>query len=184
MFDAGFMGLKLLCSPIHGNGNLHQLRSRRIQWQRNPAATKSFTCRPNFARARAAIARRQSCCHGGGFAARARRRRVGVGRRPARGGAADRGRATRRRPCDIHRAGIEIRLAPGWKTYWRYPGDSGIPPRFDFSHSTNVKSVTVRYPAPQRLTDESGTSIGYKHGVVFPLEIVPQDAAQAGRACR
>ena len=33
----------------------------------------------------------------------------------------------------VHRAGIEIRLAPGWKTYWRYPGDSGIPPRFDFS---------------------------------------------------
>src|SRR5512134_1370659 len=50
------------------------------------------------------------------------------------------------------RAGVEIRLAPGWKTYWRYPGDSGVPPRFDFSGSQNVKSVTVRYPAPQRLT--------------------------------
>jgi DsbC/DsbD-like thiol-disulfide interchange protein len=75
----------------------------------------------------------------------------------------------------VHRAGVEIRLAPGWKTYWRYPGDSGIPPRFDFSSSTNVKSVTVRYPAPQRLIDDGGTSIGYKHGVVFPLEIVPQD---------
>ena len=78
----------------------------------------------------------------------------------------------------VRRAGIEIRLAPGWKTYWRYPGDSGIPPRFDFSHSKNVKFVTVRYPAPHRLTDESGTSIGYKHGVVFPLDIVPQNAAQ------
>jgi DsbC/DsbD-like thiol-disulfide interchange protein len=78
----------------------------------------------------------------------------------------------------VHRAGIEIRLAPGWKTYWRYPGDSGIPPRFDFSNSKNVKSVTVRYPAPHRLTDESGTSIGYKTNVVFPLDIVPQNAAQ------
>ena len=78
----------------------------------------------------------------------------------------------------VHRAGIEIRLAPGWKTYWRYPGDSGIPPRFDFSSSKNVKSVTVRYPAPHRLTDESGTSIGYKDGVVFPLDVVPQNAAQ------
>jgi DsbC/DsbD-like thiol-disulfide interchange protein len=78
----------------------------------------------------------------------------------------------------VHRAGIEIRLAPGWKTYWRYPGDSGIPPRFDFSNSRNVKSVTVRYPAPHRLTDESGTSIGYKTNVVFPLDIVPQNAAQ------
>ena len=76
------------------------------------------------------------------------------------------------------RAGIEIRLMPGWKTYWRYPGDSGIPPRFDFSGSQNVKSVTVRYPAPQRLTDESGTTIGYKHDVVFPLDIVKEDAGK------
>jgi DsbC/DsbD-like thiol-disulfide interchange protein len=82
------------------------------------------------------------------------------------------GRAT------IHHAGVEIRLAPGWKTYWRYPGDSGIPPRFDFTASRNLKSVTIRYPAPRRLADEGGTSIGYKSGVVFPLEIVPQDPAQ------
>jgi DsbC/DsbD-like thiol-disulfide interchange protein len=81
-------------------------------------------------------------------------------------------------PATIHRAGVEIRLAPGWKTYWRYPGDSGIPPRFDFTRSRNLKSVTIRYPAPHRLADEGGTSIGYKNGVVFPLDIVPQDAAQ------
>jgi len=78
----------------------------------------------------------------------------------------------------VRRAGIEIRLAPGWKTYWRYPGDSGIPPRFDFSQSTNVKSVTVRYPAPQRLADDGGISIGYKHDVVFPLDVVAQDAGK------
>jgi DsbC/DsbD-like thiol-disulfide interchange protein len=75
-------------------------------------------------------------------------------------------------------AGVELRLTPGWKTYWRYPGDSGLPPRFDFSGSRNVKSVTVRWPAPQRLTDESGTTIGYKHDVVFPLEIVPDDPSK------
>jgi DsbC/DsbD-like thiol-disulfide interchange protein len=78
----------------------------------------------------------------------------------------------------IQRAGIEIRLGAGWKTYWRYPGDSGVPPRFDFSKSRNVKSVSVRWPAPERLTDEGGTSIGYKHDVTFPLDIVPQDAGK------
>jgi DsbC/DsbD-like thiol-disulfide interchange protein len=77
-----------------------------------------------------------------------------------------------------HNAGVEIRLAPGWKTYWRYPGDSGLPPRFNFSNSRNVKSVTVRWPAPQRLTDEGGTSIGYKHDVVFPLEVVAKDSSK------
>jgi DsbC/DsbD-like thiol-disulfide interchange protein len=78
----------------------------------------------------------------------------------------------------IHRAGIDFRLTRGWKTYWRYPGDSGIPPRFDFTHSENVKAIAVRWPAPHRLEDESGTTIGYKQDFVLPLEILPQDAAK------
>lgn len=76
------------------------------------------------------------------------------------------------------RAGIEIKLAPAWKTYWRYPGDSGVPPRFDFAGSQNVKSVEVLWPAPHRFSDESGVTIGYKDDVIFPLRIVPQDAAK------
>jgi DsbC/DsbD-like thiol-disulfide interchange protein len=73
------------------------------------------------------------------------------------------------------RAGVELKLRPGWKTYWRYPGDSGVPPRFDFARSENVRDVTVLWPAPQRMSDGSGTSIGYSAGVVFPLRIVPVD---------
>lgn len=76
------------------------------------------------------------------------------------------------------RAGVELKLSPGWKTYWRYPGDSGVPPRFDFSRSTNVRSVTVAWPAPHRFTDGPGFSIGYRGGVIFPLQIVPEDAAK------
>jgi DsbC/DsbD-like thiol-disulfide interchange protein len=78
----------------------------------------------------------------------------------------------------VLRAGVELRLGTGWKTYWRYPGDSGVPPRFDFSKSTNIKSVAVRWPAPHRFTDENGASIGYKGGVLLPLEIVPADPNQ------
>src|SRR5712671_4274365 len=73
------------------------------------------------------------------------------------------------------RAGVEIRLNPGWKTYWRYPGDSGVPPRFDFAGSQNVKSIEVAWPAPHAFTDDSGTSIGYKNSVIFPLRIAPED---------
>jgi DsbC/DsbD-like thiol-disulfide interchange protein len=73
------------------------------------------------------------------------------------------------------RAGVEIRLSSGWKTYWRYPGDSGVPPRFDFAASQNVKSIEVAWPAPHAFTDDSGTSIGYKDGVIFPLRVVPED---------
>jgi DsbC/DsbD-like thiol-disulfide interchange protein len=67
------------------------------------------------------------------------------------------------------RAGIEIKMQPGWKTYWRYPGDSGVPPHFDFSGSENLKAATVLYPAPHLFTDETGQSLGYKDKVVFPL---------------
>ncbi|HWL73674.1 MAG TPA: protein-disulfide reductase DsbD domain-containing protein, partial [Burkholderiaceae bacterium] len=48
----------------------------------------------------------------------------------------------------VLRAGVEIKMQPGWKTYWRYPGDSGVPPAFDFAASDNVKSATVLWPAP------------------------------------
>ena len=71
------------------------------------------------------------------------------------------------------RAGIEIKLQLGWKTYWRYPGDSGVPPRFDFSGSENLKSAKVLYPAPHLFADESGNSLGYKDAVIFPVLISP-----------
>lgn len=79
----------------------------------------------------------------------------------------------------VFRGGVEIVLTPGWKTYWRYPGDAGIPPRFDWSASENVASVDVFYPAPMRITDGSGqTSIGYEEHVIFPLRIHPKDASR------
>jgi DsbC/DsbD-like thiol-disulfide interchange protein len=72
-------------------------------------------------------------------------------------------------------AGIEMKLLPGWHTYWRYPGDSGVPPRFDFSGSDNLKSAKVLFPAPQVHTDEAGSTIGYEGSVVFPVDVTPKD---------
>src|SRR4051794_26062363 len=69
--------------------------------------------------------------------------------------------------------GIAFQLQPGWKTYWRTPGDSGVPPRFDFSKSDNVEAVTVLWPAPTKFDDGAGGhSLGYKQQVVLPLRIV------------
>jgi DsbC/DsbD-like thiol-disulfide interchange protein len=76
------------------------------------------------------------------------------------------------------RAGVEIRLMRGWHTYWRYPGDSGVPPQFSFDGSRNLKHVDVLWPAPERITDSSGTSIGYSADVIFPLRVVPQQAGK------
>ncbi|HXF53641.1 MAG TPA: protein-disulfide reductase DsbD domain-containing protein [Hyphomicrobiaceae bacterium] len=76
-------------------------------------------------------------------------------------------------------AGVEIRLADGWKTYWRQPGDSGgIPPRFDWTGSVNLSGARVLYPAPERLSDPTGESIGYKKSVIFPVELTPANPTQ------
>src|SRR3982074_15183 len=72
--------------------------------------------------------------------------------------------------------GIAIQLQPGWKTYWRTPGDSGVPPRFDFSKSDNVEAVTVLWPAPMKFDDGAGgVSLGYKQKVVLSLRIVAKN---------
>ncbi len=73
------------------------------------------------------------------------------------------------------RAGVEIRLQKGWHTYWRYPGDSGIPPQFDFSRSDNVREVEVLWPAPKRLPEAGNISIGYDRDVILPLRVTTRD---------
>jgi len=71
--------------------------------------------------------------------------------------------------------GIAIQLDPGWKTYWRTSGDSGVPPRFDFTKSDNIEAVTVLWPAPMKFDDGAGGfSLGYHDQVVLPLRIVPK----------
>ena len=79
------------------------------------------------------------------------------------------------------RAGIEIKLDPGWHTYWRYPGDAGVPPRFDFSGSDNLQTAKVLYPAPTLYSDDSGQTLVYDKGVIFPVVVTPK---QAGKPVR
>lgn len=73
------------------------------------------------------------------------------------------------------RAGIEIRLKPGWHTYWRYPGDAGVPPQFDFKASQNLKSIDVLFPAPVKMLEAGAVTIGYDSDVILPLRVLPQD---------
>jgi DsbC/DsbD-like thiol-disulfide interchange protein len=72
--------------------------------------------------------------------------------------------------------GIAFQLEAGWKTYWRTPGDSGVPPRFDFSKSENIEAVTVLWPAPTKFDDGAGGhSLGYHNQIVLPLRIVAKN---------
>ena len=75
-------------------------------------------------------------------------------------------------------AGVEIALGDGWKTYWRMPGDAGVPPNFDWSGSSNVASLSVLYPAPMRMPEPAAETVGYKHAVLFPVEVVAKDPSK------
>ncbi len=77
-----------------------------------------------------------------------------------------------------HMAALELVLAPGWKTYWRSPGDSGIPPSFDWSGSTNVKSVRLHWPSPTVFHTNGLQSIGYHDRLVLPVEVTAIDPAK------
>jgi DsbC/DsbD-like thiol-disulfide interchange protein len=83
-----------------------------------------------------------------------------------------------RTPQGHYLVGLEIALDEGWKTYWRNPGDGGVPPSFDWSGSANVGAIKVLYPAPMRLPEANGISIGYKQSVLLPIEVTPQDPAK------
>jgi DsbC/DsbD-like thiol-disulfide interchange protein len=73
-------------------------------------------------------------------------------------------------------AGVEIRLKGRAHTYWRNPGDGGVPPEFDFSKSANVAAAKAMFPAPSRSGKPGEEIIGYEHAVVFPVKVTPSSS--------
>lgn len=73
-----------------------------------------------------------------------------------------------------HIAAISIDLAPGWKTYWRSPGEGGLPTEFDWTASENLESARVSWPRPEVFRDYGMRSIGYVDQVVLPVTLTPQ----------
>jgi DsbC/DsbD-like thiol-disulfide interchange protein len=75
-------------------------------------------------------------------------------------------------------AGLYIKLEQDWKTYWRNPGDAGVPPSITVEPHLNLASMVVDFPLPLRLVDESGTAFGYHDEVLFPIMLTPKDVSQ------
>lgn len=75
-----------------------------------------------------------------------------------------------------HIAAVQITLAPGWITYWRAPGEAGIPPQFSFTSDSDIKSITPHWPVPGVFDDAGLRSIGYYDSVVFPLTVAANGA--------
>ncbi|EBA02610.1 hypothetical protein RB2150_10389 [Rhodobacterales bacterium HTCC2150] len=78
-----------------------------------------------------------------------------------------------------HMIGVELTLAEGWKTYWRNPGDAGIPPEFNLSRSKNLAGFATHWPTPNIYEDYGTMAIGYKDRVVFPIELSPRNESRA-----
>lgn len=73
---------------------------------------------------------------------------------------------------------LELRLQPGWKTYWRTPGGSGLPPHFDWQGSRNLADVTFHWPTPQAIRSGDQLDLGYHDRLVLPFTA---HAATAGQ---
>ncbi|MEM1360217.1 MAG: protein-disulfide reductase DsbD domain-containing protein [Pseudomonadota bacterium] len=78
----------------------------------------------------------------------------------------------------IAMGGLRIRLEPGWKTYWRSPGDAGIPPQFSWEGSQNLDAVTIHWPTPEVFDTAGMRTIGYTDEVILPVEVHAIDPSQ------
>ncbi len=79
-------------------------------------------------------------------------------------------------------AAIQIRLPRGWHTYWKTPGDAGIPPTVSWKGSTNLRAARIDFPVPTRLPPVEGLrTLGYDNGVVLPVAVT---LAHPGEALR
>ena len=72
-------------------------------------------------------------------------------------------------------AALRLTLAEGWKTYWRAPGDAGIPPRFDLAGSGNIAGLALHWPTPEVFHLSGMQTIGYTHELILPMEFTPGD---------
>ena len=80
-----------------------------------------------------------------------------------------------------YQGALRLTLKDGWKTYWRAPGDAGIPPQFDWSGSGNVGDISIIWPAPHVFDQNGIRSIGYLNQMVLPIEITPENPVKPVR---
>jgi DsbC/DsbD-like thiol-disulfide interchange protein len=81
-------------------------------------------------------------------------------------------------PDGARMAGLRLTLADGWKTYWRSPGETGVPPVFDWSGSRNLREAEVFWPRPEMFESFGLRAVGYSDEVVLPVRLVPEDPAR------
>ena len=74
---------------------------------------------------------------------------------------------------------LDVDLLPGWKTYWKDPGEAGVPPSLAVERSKNITSAEIHFPAPERITDDYSTWAGYDYPVLFPITLRQDSSGEA-----
>lgn len=77
-----------------------------------------------------------------------------------------------------HIAAVAFDLAPGWKTYWRSPGDGGLPTQLDWTGSENLSATSISWPHPTVFRDGGLRSIGYIDQLILPVIITSQQPGE------
>ncbi len=74
--------------------------------------------------------------------------------------------------------GLEYEMDPGWKTYWKSPGDGGFAQNISWENSSNINNLEVLWPTPEKFQILGLTSLGYQNNVIFPLKLEITDESQ------
>ena len=77
--------------------------------------------------------------------------------------------------------GLHFKLSPGWKIYWRSPGDAGFPPELDWAGSENLAEAEILWPVPHRFMLFGLQTFGYGEEVVLPVRVAPERPGEALR---
>jgi thiol:disulfide interchange protein/DsbC/DsbD-like thiol-disulfide interchange protein len=82
-------------------------------------------------------------------------------------------------PDGTARVALRLRLAPGWHTYWRNPGDAGTPPALAFSLPAGFSAGAIEWPAPERIPEGPLMTYGYRDEVMLPVTLTGPAGALA-----
>jgi thiol:disulfide interchange protein len=78
--------------------------------------------------------------------------------------------------------GLRLRMVPHWHTYWKNPGDSGLPTRIQWELPPGWKAGEIQWPYPQPLPVGPLMNYGYEDEVVLLVPLTPPATAQPGPA--
>ena len=70
---------------------------------------------------------------------------------------------------------IKIDLKDGWKTYWKNPGDAGLPIEINWGENSKKVDHEILFPFPQKYLSNDVLTIGYENEVVFIVKIKLND---------